>query len=44
VRKFAPTARVELLPGLGHLAHEEKPEFVAEALQRFAAATARSVA
>jgi magnesium chelatase accessory protein len=44
LRKFVPTARIETLPGLGHLAHEERPELVAEILQRFAAAMAGSVA
>jgi magnesium chelatase accessory protein len=44
VRKFVPAARIESLPGLGHLAQEENPELVAEALRRFAAATADSVA
>jgi magnesium chelatase accessory protein len=44
VRRFVPAARIESLPGLGHLAHEERPELVAEALLRFATATADSVA
>ena len=30
VRERAPNAKVILLPGLGHLAHEERPEEVAE--------------
>lgn len=44
VRQFVPAARIEALPGLGHLAHEEKPELVAAALGRFVAADAGSVA
>jgi len=44
VRKLVPAAHVEALPGLGHLAHEERPEPVAAALLCFAAATAGSVA
>ena len=31
-----PGAQVELLPGLGHLAHEERPDLVAGAIERFA--------
>ena len=36
VREMAPHARVELMRGLGHLAHEEAPEAVAEIVLRFA--------
>ena len=32
-----PGARLELLPGLGHLAHEERPDLVAAMIERFAA-------
>jgi magnesium chelatase accessory protein len=42
VRKFVPAARIESLPGLGHLAHEEKPELVAAVLESFAASRAGS--
>ncbi len=38
VRAVLPSARVATLPGLGHLAHEERPEAVAEILGRWAAA------
>lgn len=31
-----PRARLELLPGLGHLAHEERPALVAALIERFA--------
>lgn len=33
----AGDARLELLPGLGHLAHEERPGLVAASIERFAA-------
>jgi len=36
VRKVLPTATVDTLPGLGHLAHEESPEAVAEIILRAA--------
>ena len=36
VRDMAPNAKVEIMRGLGHLAHEEKPEAVAALLLQFA--------
>lgn len=33
----AAKARLELLPGLGHLAHEERPDLIAALIERFAA-------
>lgn len=38
VRRLVPTARLEMLPGLGHLAHEEQPGPVTERIVAFAAA------
>jgi len=38
VRALVPHARVEYLRGLGHLAHEERPEVVAALIRRAAAA------
>lgn len=35
-RKLLPNARMTLLAGLGHLAHEERPDLVAEAIKEFA--------
>lgn len=32
VKRFLPSARLVTLPGLGHLAHEEKPEIVTDLL------------
>lgn len=37
VQRLVPHAQVEPLPGLGHLAHEERPAVVNEAIQRFTA-------
>ena len=36
VREKAPNAKVEIMRGLGHLAHEEAPQAVAEIVLRFA--------
>ena len=40
VREVLRSARIVALPGLGHLAHEERPEQVAEIVRRVAAETA----
>jgi magnesium chelatase accessory protein len=34
IRSRAPAVRIQRLPGLGHLAHEERPDQVAEAIRR----------
>ena len=34
--KLLPNARLTVLAGLGHLAHEERPDLVAEAIMDFA--------
>lgn len=39
VRDMAPNATVEYLRGLGHLAHEEQPETIAEIITRIARTT-----
>jgi magnesium chelatase accessory protein len=39
VRALIPGATITRLPGLGHLAHEEAPEKVAELIAQFAEAT-----
>ncbi len=39
-KEALPSARIVPLPGLGHLAHEERPEQVAEIMRRVAAETA----
>jgi len=38
VQRMQPAARIVRLPRLGHLAHEEDPEAVAELIKREAAA------
>jgi magnesium chelatase accessory protein len=40
VRALVATARLERLPGLGHLAHEERPEEIAALVRRVANAAA----
>jgi magnesium chelatase accessory protein len=40
VKEVLRIARIATLPGLGHLAHGERPEQVAEILRRVAADTA----
>jgi len=35
---WLPAARLELLPGLGHLAHEEAPQAIAARIAAFLAA------
>jgi magnesium chelatase accessory protein len=39
VREIYPQAIIERLPGLGHLAHEEQPQLVADLIMRYAANT-----
>jgi magnesium chelatase accessory protein len=38
VRRILPRAALVRLPGLGHLAHEERPAAVAQAIEEFVAA------
>jgi magnesium chelatase accessory protein len=40
VREIVPQATIELLPGLGHLAHEEQPQLIADLIMRYAARAA----
>jgi magnesium chelatase accessory protein len=40
VREILPNAVMERLPGLGHLAHEEQPQLIAQLVERYARATA----
>ena len=39
VREILPQAAIELVPGLGHLAHEEQPQLIADLIMRYAAQT-----
>ncbi|WP_022723258.1 alpha/beta fold hydrolase BchO [Rhodopseudomonas sp. B29] len=39
VKEIQPRAVIERLPGLGHLAHEERPQLVAALIQRYAEKT-----
>jgi magnesium chelatase accessory protein len=40
VREILPKAVIERLPGLGHLAHEEQPQLIADLIEKYARATA----
>ncbi|WP_375412385.1 alpha/beta fold hydrolase BchO [uncultured Bradyrhizobium sp.] len=42
VREIAPQAEIELVPGLGHLAHEERPQLIANLIMRYPAQTSRA--
>jgi magnesium chelatase accessory protein len=44
VRRMQPAARIVRLPRLGHLAHEEEPDTVAELIRREAAAAGVALA
>ena len=37
VREIYPQAVIERVPGLGHLAHEEQPQLMADLILRYAA-------
>jgi magnesium chelatase accessory protein len=39
VREILPGAVIERLPGLGHLAHEEQPQLIAQLVMKYARAT-----
>jgi magnesium chelatase accessory protein len=39
IARLVPGAKVMVMQGLGHLAHEEKPEETAAAIERFAHST-----
>ena len=38
--RFLPHAIIERVPGLGHLAHEEAPQLIAQLIVKYAQATA----
>ena len=40
VREILPNAVIERLPGLGHLAHEERPQLIAHLILKYAHANA----
>jgi magnesium chelatase accessory protein len=40
VREILPNAVIERLPGLGHLAHEEQPQLIAQLILKYAHANA----
>jgi len=40
VRAILPSAVIERLPGLGHLAHEEQPQLIAHLVEKYAQTTA----
>lgn len=40
VREILPGALIERLPGLGHLAHEEQPQLIAQLVEKYAQANA----
>jgi magnesium chelatase accessory protein len=40
LREIVSQAAIELVPGLGHLAHEEQPQLIADLIMRYAAQTA----
>ena len=40
VREILPSAVIERLPGLGHLAHEEQPQLIAHLVEKYAQTTA----
>lgn len=40
VREILPAALIERLPGLGHLAHEEQPQLIAQLVEKYAQANA----
>ena len=39
VREICPQAVIERVPGLGHLAHEEQPQLIADLIVKHAART-----
>ncbi|ABE40988.1 alpha/beta hydrolase fold [Rhodopseudomonas palustris BisB5] len=43
VQEIQPKAVIERIPGLGHLAHEERPQLVADLIERYSRAGASNV-